>query len=455
MLSAITHNVFPFAATQPPPPPVVMLSSATDLHLPALRSLTVHEDLRAASKRRVAPPVESNHHRDGNVPFPQATTPAPSGSSTAAFLPAPLGSSTAASLPLSSSATVPAPSGPSTASSTASATASPASSRSLSGSPLSSLAESDGGLDDNGIRFDDIRSQIPRPSALTRKALASHSQWTLDKEKTKNITEYAHEMAAKWLDTTQAWSYQDKAAVNEMHNQFPELKAFVKDWPVKCILMAHLKVTSNASKNSALSELTSLARRKALPTTTALLNVNAAQPRPSPGSVTGSSLRRYVRLAFGRESCFGVSLTRHSLSRAAQILCIISPHSRFGIPGQHTCNSQANYFYALAHPSAFERQPSFATSQHDFTFMARARHPILGDTFSNLSRRRARRTITANLPYCNPIAIVAPSHARLLVENIRKSIIPLAHTLLVSPRKTPDGHCKSAAYTMTIMAAIS
>ncbi|KAJ7668583.1 hypothetical protein DFH06DRAFT_1321824 [Mycena polygramma] len=245
MLSAITHNVSPFAATQPPPAPVVMLSSATDLHLPALRSLTVHEDLRAASKRRVTLTAESNHHRDGNVPFLQATTPAPSGSSTA-------------SLPLSNSATVPAPSGPSTVFSTAS----PASSRSLSGSPLSSLAESDGGLDDNGIPFDGIRSQIPRPSALTRKALASHPQWTLNKEKTKIITEYAHEMAAKWLDTTQAWSFQDKTAVNEMHNQFPELKAFAKDWPVKCILMAHLKVTSNASKNSALSELTSLARRK-------------------------------------------------------------------------------------------------------------------------------------------------------------------------------------------------
>ncbi|KAJ7668602.1 hypothetical protein DFH06DRAFT_1126078 [Mycena polygramma] len=224
MLSAITHNVSPFAATQPPPAPVVILSSATDLHLPALRSLTVHEDLRAASKCRVAP----SNYGNGNILFPQATT-------------------------------------------------APALRPSLACSPTPpSFAERNSGVDDHGIPLDGNRSKIPSPSALTRKVLADHPQWTLDKEKTKNITEYAHEMAAKWLDTTQAWSFQDKAAVNEvlkaasyfltqptatMNVRFPELKAFAKDWPVKCILMAHLKVTSNASRHSVLTELTSLVRR--------------------------------------------------------------------------------------------------------------------------------------------------------------------------------------------------
>ncbi|KAJ7668566.1 hypothetical protein DFH06DRAFT_1378337 [Mycena polygramma] len=207
MLSTITHNVSPFATTQPPPAPVVILSSATDLHLPTLRSLTVHEDLLAASKRRA-----SNDYGDGNVPFLQGTT-APALRASVARSPTP-----------------------------------------------PSFAEHDSG--GHGIPLDGFRSKIPSPSALTRKVLADHPQWTLNKEKTKNITEYAHEMAAKWLDTTQAWSFQDKAAVNEvfkaMNVRFPELKAFVTDWPVKCILMAHLKVTSNASRHSVLSELTSL-----------------------------------------------------------------------------------------------------------------------------------------------------------------------------------------------------
>ncbi|KAJ7044225.1 hypothetical protein C8F04DRAFT_1250172 [Mycena alexandri] len=219
-----------YAEAQPPPPPVVKLVSDTDLHPPKFRTLTTEEDL----PDKFEPPAKT-------LAFASTT-------STTKAKPVP-------SAPASSSRqSAPPPS-----------LALPADA----GSPLSDMTDaesdtggssgSDGGSSSDG---DGVTPKIACPKGLTRKTLTNHEEFvhsgdTTRDEEIANLTAYVQKLAKRHLNLSAALSFQGKDALqrvyHEMKDKFPNLGRYAKDWPTKCLLQAHLKVTSDAAKTAVIT----------------------------------------------------------------------------------------------------------------------------------------------------------------------------------------------------------
>ncbi|KAJ7900461.1 hypothetical protein B0H13DRAFT_1883443 [Mycena leptocephala] len=222
MLPTTILHASPYAQMQPPPVPVVMLLSMTNLHLPILPTLTIHEDLIVASKRVAS--ALNIIAKDGNATNKAIRS---------------LALLEAAEAKPGSSAPTP---------------AKPPSSQAASArdSPLTDIS----GDDENSIdvsdndSVDDTITRIPCPKSLTRKILANHEDLHQN---------YVHKLTKKFLDEDIALSYQDKAAVKHVYREakiaFPELKKYAANWPTKCVLQAHLKIRANTANAAAISKL--------------------------------------------------------------------------------------------------------------------------------------------------------------------------------------------------------
>ncbi|KAJ7712134.1 hypothetical protein B0H16DRAFT_1744479 [Mycena metata] len=229
-----------YAEAQPPPPPVVKLVSDTDLHPPKFRTLTMEEDL----PDKFEPPAKT-------LAFASTTSttkakPVPSAPASSSWQSAPPPSS---STPASSSRqSAPPPS-----------LALPADA----GSPLSDMtdAESDTG-GSSSSDGEGVTPKIACPKGLTRKTLTNHEEFVHGGDATRdeeiaNLTAYVQKLAKKHLDLNAALSFQDTDAVkrvcNKVKDKFPNLGRYAKDWPTKCLLQAHLKVTSDAAKTAVIT----------------------------------------------------------------------------------------------------------------------------------------------------------------------------------------------------------
>ncbi|KAJ7077750.1 hypothetical protein C8R44DRAFT_755080 [Mycena epipterygia] len=225
-----------YAEAQPPPPPVMMLISVTDLHPPKLRTLAMHEDLPDKFECVVSPPAAKDTgvagKADKALAFAKATpTKAKPGSSA----PTPFSRQSAPPLSL-------APADP--------------------GSPLSDMSDdesdTDGSSDSDGGGV--TTPKIACPTGLTRRTLTHHKEFvhkgdtTSRDDEIAKLTAYVQRLAKRHLDLNVALSFQDDVAVkrvfNALKDEFPNLKQYAKDWPAKCLLQAHLKVTSDAAKNA-------------------------------------------------------------------------------------------------------------------------------------------------------------------------------------------------------------
>ncbi|KAJ6491080.1 hypothetical protein C8R45DRAFT_1096606 [Mycena sanguinolenta] len=203
MLPTTINRDSAYADAQPPPKPVVMLVSATNLHLPNHRTLVMHQDLPA----QFTSPATLEGAPVPPTPSPPQTVTGPSIHPTPA-LPAPAASSRHSS-------------------------------------PLTNASDSD-----NSDMGDGHPPKIAAPMAITRKILKNHAEWVDGDIKAEQITKYVHSQAQTDLNTSMAISYQDKIAMENFYRKrqekFPELKKYAKNWPVKCVLQAHLKITTSA-----------------------------------------------------------------------------------------------------------------------------------------------------------------------------------------------------------------
>ncbi|KAJ7190014.1 hypothetical protein B0H12DRAFT_1246481 [Mycena haematopus] len=225
--TTIQHNS-PYAEAQPPPPPVVMLLSATELYLPAFHTLLSQEDLTMT-----APVVAKPASKVKSLAFAQAapaTEVKPGPSSRAP----------------SSRRSAPPPSG------------APPSERA--DSPLTAIDGDESGSGDSSDS--DSRATTPRiarPKGLTRVSLAKHSAWEEGPDVTTKITSHVHTLANKYLNPSKSFTDQDRTKLKEVYSRakiaYPQLKDYANNWPVACILQAHLKITKLAAKNSAVAAL--------------------------------------------------------------------------------------------------------------------------------------------------------------------------------------------------------
>ncbi|KAJ7840030.1 hypothetical protein B0H13DRAFT_1910894 [Mycena leptocephala] len=203
MLPTIIRHNSPYADAPPPPPPVVMLLSATVLHLPAFQPLLSQEaltvtpapmaaDAKAAGKS-VPPPSAAPSHERGDSPLTEMDDDE---------------------------------------------------------SETGGSSDSDGG--------DATAPKIASPKGVTRLTLAKHKEW-VHGHLTNEITSHVHQLARKFLDTSEVFTHQDRAALKDVYRRakvaYPDLRKYDNNWPIKCILQAHLKITKTASKNAAFSNL--------------------------------------------------------------------------------------------------------------------------------------------------------------------------------------------------------
>ncbi|KAJ7042753.1 hypothetical protein C8F04DRAFT_1175866 [Mycena alexandri] len=204
-----------YAEAQPPPPPVVKLVSDTDLHPPKFRTLTTEEDL----PDKFEPPAKT-------LAFASTTS-----TTKAKPVPSAPASSSRQSAPPPSLAL------PANAGTTA----------------------ANGGSSSDG---DGVTPKIACPKGLTRKTLTNHEEFvhsgdTTRDEEIANLTAYVQKLAKKHLNLSAALSFQGKDALqrvyHEMKDKFPNLGRYAKDWPTKCLLQAHLKVTSDAAKTAVIT----------------------------------------------------------------------------------------------------------------------------------------------------------------------------------------------------------
>lgn len=236
MLPATINRDSAYADAQPPPKPVVMLVSATNLHLTNRRTLVMHQDLPA----QFTPPAALEGAPVPPTPSPPQTVPGPSIHPTPA-LPAPATSSRHSS-------------------------------------PLTNASDSDS---DTG---DDHPPKIAAPSAITRKILKNHAEWVEGDEKAEQITvnlsslvlnssHFSSEICSQSSPSRLGYkagfqlpgyhrdarllsqgkfsflflSSVDIYPAPQTQDKFPELKKYSKNWPVKCLLQAHLKSTASAA----------------------------------------------------------------------------------------------------------------------------------------------------------------------------------------------------------------
>ncbi|KAJ7467905.1 hypothetical protein FB451DRAFT_1401181 [Mycena latifolia] len=245
----------PYAEAPPPPPPQVLLLSATDLHLPTFPPLLSHEDLIFTSaSEAMAQGTKGPSKAIKDLTFAQAAA--------AADNPAPSAAtpSSRQSVPPSSSQTAP---------------------LSERESPLTELADDEAHFDsgsDDGVPTE----KIPCPTGLTRKTLAKHNAWDEHGETTRKITVFVHQLADKYLNIEEVFSNQDRAAVKDVccraKERYPVLKRYAKNWPTRCILQAHLKITKNAAQAAVVSRLCTITanRRKKVPRLVVFLNIWAS-----------------------------------------------------------------------------------------------------------------------------------------------------------------------------------
>ncbi|KAJ7148974.1 hypothetical protein C8R43DRAFT_952218 [Mycena crocata] len=229
----------PYAEVHPPPPPKVMLLSATDLHLPASRLIS-HEDLVFTSAS------DAETHDKGVTTAPSTVSKSPKVTKALTFAelhPYP-------PKPSSSRQSVP-----------------PSGRRGGSESPLTDLDEilssNSSGSDVNVVP---ARKKIACPTGLTRKTLAKHEEWKQKEEVTRAITKFVHKLADKYLDIEDALANQDSAIVKDVYRRakvaYPVLKNYAQNWPTRCILQAHLKITKKAAEFATLSRLHKKKRRQ-------------------------------------------------------------------------------------------------------------------------------------------------------------------------------------------------
>ncbi|KAJ7755279.1 hypothetical protein DFH07DRAFT_773397 [Mycena maculata] len=229
MLPTIIRHDSPYSQAQPPPAPVVMLFSATDLHLPTLPALIIHEDLYMKAEPAASTP-DTKRKSSKVVTFTGATVARV------------VHSQPRSSAPPASSHRAPTPS--------TQWRPTPVCDRSL--SPLSSV----GSEDESEASLGD---KIAAPIALSRQTIKKHSEWIESDEQTKKITAYIKKLADSMLDKTQAFTNQNDNKVKQLYRQtnkeFPCMQRYQDNWATKCILQAHLKIKASAAKNHAKNKI--------------------------------------------------------------------------------------------------------------------------------------------------------------------------------------------------------
>ncbi|KAJ7878719.1 hypothetical protein B0H13DRAFT_1892524 [Mycena leptocephala] len=132
-------------------------------------------------------------------------------------------------------------------------------------SPLTEIGE-DASASDGSSGNDDRAVATPKiacPKGLTRKTLSRHVEW-VHGDRTDEIT-----LAKKHLDLKEVFTNQDDGALKNVYHlaktQFPELRRYANNWPVKCILQAHLKVTKTASRTAIVWDFSRALGGKAIP----------------------------------------------------------------------------------------------------------------------------------------------------------------------------------------------
>ncbi|KAJ7803552.1 hypothetical protein B0H13DRAFT_1931299 [Mycena leptocephala] len=190
-LTALVNSAY--AEAQPPPSPVVMLVSVTDLHPPKLETLIMHENLPDTFKgpAPVAPALPSSSQESA----PPSSSVAPSGREE---------------------------------------------------SPLTDVEES---------RGDSASPKIKCPEALLRKSLRGHASFLRNYGQTER--DEAIEDMGQHFNLGKALKFQSdgpvKCVFDRMEESFPFLKQYTKNWPVRCLLQAHLKITSDGAKTAVIT----------------------------------------------------------------------------------------------------------------------------------------------------------------------------------------------------------
>ncbi|KAJ7449504.1 hypothetical protein B0H11DRAFT_2247245 [Mycena galericulata] len=212
MLPTIIRHDSSYSQAQPPPAPVVMLFSATDLHLPTLPALIIHEDLHM--KAEPAASVPDTKRKSSKV--------------------------------ITRSAGV-----------VSSGTDSLDTTEVNSGArPLMSPLSSIGSEDESEASLGD---KIAKPSALSRQSIRKHSEWIESEPQTKKITARIKTLAGSMLDPTRALADQNENKVKQLYRQindeFPCMRQYQDNWATKCILGAHLKIKARAAKNKAKNKI--------------------------------------------------------------------------------------------------------------------------------------------------------------------------------------------------------
>ncbi|KAJ7736276.1 hypothetical protein B0H16DRAFT_1466720 [Mycena metata] len=101
--------------------------------------------------------------------------------------------------------------------------------------------------------------QVPVPSHPSTKAVESHPGWDCEPRETQKIKNFIHGLVGRMLDESKSYKNQDDKSLAEVirqaTQQFPVLRKYEDAWGTRCILMSHLKNTTNKAAHKAAKDV--------------------------------------------------------------------------------------------------------------------------------------------------------------------------------------------------------
>nr|GAT44736.1 predicted protein [Mycena chlorophos] len=96
------------------------------------------------------------------------------------------------------------------------------------------------------------RASSVTPRMISRRPLPRYPEWKESEDVTNHIRHTVKALSRKHMDETMCWSYQSESQLEilyaEAREQHAVLNKYPNNWPVKCLLIAHLKHTTSRAQ---------------------------------------------------------------------------------------------------------------------------------------------------------------------------------------------------------------